>query len=124
MPFIRTYPRKPTLERSINSWDDLAKAHQRPPRMGNAKLKRHLPILLALAYAAFYVAVLVKNVIYSVGDQTDVIRAGIAALPLGWVLAFTYPGGRNGAFVAVSCCALLNTIAIFFYTHSLVRNSS
>jgi hypothetical protein len=92
--------------------------------MANSNLKRHLPILLSLAYAAFYVAVLVKNVIYSVGDQTDVIRAGIAALPLGWVLSLTYPGERNGAFVAVSCCALLNTIAIFYFTRSFIRNSN
>ena len=92
--------------------------------MGNTNVKRQLPILLALAYAAFYVAVLVKNVIYSVGDQTDVIRAGIAAFPLGWILSLKYPGGRNGAFVAVSCCALLNTLAIYYYTRSFVRNSN
>jgi hypothetical protein len=93
-------------------------------RMANTKLKKHLPLLLAIAYAASYVAVLVKNVVFSVGDQTDVIRAGIAAWPLGWVLSYTYPGGRNGAFIAVSCCALLNTLAIFYYIRSLFRNSS
>jgi hypothetical protein len=88
------------------------------------KLKEYLPHLLTTGYAFFYSAVLVKNVVYSVGDQTDVIRAGIAAFPLGLLLSFAYPGGRTGAFVAVSCCALLNAIAIFCYTHSLVRRNS
>ena len=88
------------------------------------ELKKYLPHFVAITYAAIYVGILLKNVVYSVSDQTDVIRAGIAAFPFGWVLSYVYLGDRNGAFFAVSCCAVLNTFAIFYYTRSLIRNSN
>jgi hypothetical protein len=77
------------------------------------KLRQRLPMLLAGIYALFFTAVLVKNVIWSVGDQTDVIRVGLAAFPLGLITSFVYPGGREGAFVAVGVCGALNTWVIY-----------
>jgi hypothetical protein len=53
---------------------------------------RRIPVVLALTYLAIYAGVLVKNIYWSVGDQTDVIRAGIAAFPIGLLLSFFYPG--------------------------------
>jgi hypothetical protein len=82
--------------------------------------RRHIPLLVTAAYVLIYATVLIKNTIWSVGDQTDVIRAGIAAFPLGLILSFGYPGGRTGAFVAVSVCAAINAVVIFFLTRSFV----
>ncbi len=75
---------------------------------------RRLPTIAAAIYAVFFAAVLIKNIVWSVGDQTDVIRAGFAAFPLGVIMSFAYPGGRNGAFVAVAFCGAFNTALIYF----------
>ncbi len=82
--------------------------------------RRHIPLLVTAAYLLVYATVLVNNTIWSVGDQTDVIRAGIAAFPLGLILSFAYPGGRTGAFVAVSACAAVNAVVIFVFARSFV----
>jgi hypothetical protein len=82
--------------------------------MSNAtKMRRHIPLGAVIVYAGIFATVLIKNVVWSVGDQTDVIRAGLAAFPLGLIASFAYPGGRNGAFVAVSICAVINALAIY-----------
>lgn len=90
------------------------------PRQG---MKR-LPITLAIAYLAVFAAVLANNVFWPGGDQTDVIRAGLAAFPVGYILAFSYPGGRTGAFVAVTLAALLNAFVIFYASRRFVRRNS
>jgi hypothetical protein len=68
-----------------------------------------------------YAAVLIKNLVWSAGDQTDVIRAGFAALPLGLITALTFPGGRREAFVAVSACAAINVACIFLLCRWFAR---
>jgi hypothetical protein len=78
------------------------------------KIHRRLPAVLAASYALLFAAVLMKNVIWPIGDQTDVIRAGIAAFPLGLIMSLSYPGGRDGAFVAVAICGALNTVILYF----------
>ena len=75
---------------------------------------KRIPMVLTIAYLSIYATVLIRNVWWPVGDQTDVIRAGVAAFPVGLLLSFVYPGGRNGAFVAVSLAAVLNATAIFY----------
>lgn len=85
---------------------------------------KRLPLILSVSYLAIFTGVLIKNVYWSVGDQTDVIRTGIAAFPIGLWLSFNYPGDRNGAFVAVSLAAILNTIAIYYLTRHLTRHKS
>jgi len=83
-----------------------------------------IPIILAIAYLGVYTAVLVNNVYWPVGDQTDVIRAGLAAFPIGLLLSFSYPGEREGAFVAVSLAAVLNAVALFYLSRWAVRRFS
>ena len=78
------------------------------------KKHRRLPGVLAASYALLFSAVLIKNVIWPVGDQTDVIRVGIAAFPLGLIMSLAYPGGRDGAFVAVAICGALNAVILYF----------
>jgi len=85
---------------------------------------RRLPLILAGVYLAIYTTVLVNNVYWPVGDQTDVIRAGFAAFPIGLWLSFSYPGERGGAFVAVSLAAVLNAVLIFFVSRWLIRRLS
>ena len=82
---------------------------------------KRLPAFLTIAYLSFYIAVLGRSVIWSVGDQTDVIMAGLAAFPIGFFLSFSYPGGRTGAFVAVSIAAAVNAVCIFYVTRWVVR---
>lgn len=79
--------------------------------------KRKWPLLLAILYLVFYFVILYKNVVYSVGDQTDSIRAGVAAFPLGLVLAFVYPGGRDETFFVISLAAIINAAIIYFVPH-------
>lgn len=88
--------------------------------MTNAR--RRIPFVAATVYAGIFLAVLIKNIVWPVGDQTDVIRAGIAAFPLGLIVSFAYPGGRNGAFVTVSACAAINAVAIYFIARYLCRS--
>ena len=85
---------------------------------------RRMPIILAMVYLVIFTAVLVRNLFWPAGDQTDVIRAGIAAFPFGLVLSFFYPGGRNGAFVAVSMMAVLNAVAIYCLSALVIRRFS
>lgn len=80
-----------------------------------------LPAILTGLYVAFYLGVLIRNVYWSDGDQTDVIRTGIAAFPIGLLLSFAYPGGRTGAFVAVSMAAAGNALLIFWISWLLCR---
>ena len=87
-------------------------------------MKKRIPITLTIAYLLIYATVLVRNVVWSIGDQTDVIRAGFAAFPVGLFLSFAYPGERNGAFVAVSLAAVLNAVAIFYLSSWIVRRNS
>jgi hypothetical protein len=87
-------------------------------------LMRRIPVILTVAYLAIVAIVLVKNVIWSIGDQTDVIRVGLATFPIGLILSFVYPGGRNGAFVAVSLPALLNAAVIFYLSRWVTRRFS
>jgi hypothetical protein len=87
-------------------------------------MRRRLPFIVAGSYAAVYLAVLLKNVIWSVGDQTDVIRTGMAAFPLGLVASLTFPGGRNGAFIAVSVCAAVNVVVLFLLTRWFASHST
>ena len=68
-----------------------------------------------------YAGVLVENIYWPVGDQTDVIRAGIAAFPIGLLLSFFYPGGRNGAFFVVTLAAVLNAVLIFYGSRWAIR---
>ena len=84
---------------------------------------RRIPIALTTTYLLVYMIVLVRNVVWSVGDQTDVIRAGIAPFPIGLLLSFSYPGDRNGAFVAVSLAAAFNAV-IFFLSRLVIRKIS
>jgi hypothetical protein len=79
--------------------------------------------MAAIVYCAIFLSVLIKNVIWPVGDQTDVIHAGIAAFPLGLVVSFAYPGGREGAFVAVSVCAAINAAAIYLLARGWTRSA-
>jgi hypothetical protein len=90
--------------------------------MTNAR--RRIPLVAAAIYAGIFLAVLIKSIVWSVGDQTDVIRAGIAAFPLGLIVSFAYPGGRNGAFAAVAVCAAINAVVIYFIVRRLVRTAT
>jgi len=85
---------------------------------------RRIPAILTVAYLIIFAIVFVKNVYWPVGDQTDVIRVGIASFPIGFFLSFAYPGGRNGAFLAVSLPALLNAAAIFYVSRWMIRRYS
>lgn len=85
---------------------------------------KRLPLILSGCYLAIFSGVLIKNVYWSVGDQTDVIRPGIAAFPIGLWLSFNYPGDRNGAFVAVSMAAILNAVAIYYLTRRFTRHKT
>ena len=87
-------------------------------------LRRYLPLTAAAIYSWIFLSVLVKNVVWPVGDQTDVIRAGVAAFPLGLIASFAYPGGRNDAFVVVSACAAINAAAIYLIVRRLTRSVS
>ena len=89
--------------------------------MSLQNIRNLIPALAVVLYGLVYSAVLMKNVFWSVGDQTDVIRCGIAALPLGYVISFVYPGGRTGAFVAVTLCAALNICILYFGLRHLLR---
>ena len=82
---------------------------------------RRIPVVLALTYLAIYAGVLVKNIYWPVGDQTDVIRAGIAAFPIGLLLSFFYPGGSYGAFFVVTLAAILNAVLIFYASRRVIR---
>jgi len=82
---------------------------------------RRIPVVLALTYLAIYAGVLVKNIYWPVGDQTDVIRAGIAAFPTGLLLSLFYPGGRYGAFFVVTLAAILNAVLIFYASRRVIR---
>jgi len=82
-----------------------------------------MPLAAVIGYSAIFLSVLIKNTIWSVGDQTDVIHVGIAAFPLGLLLSFAYPGGRQGAFVAVSVCALINAAAIYLLVRRWTRSA-
>ncbi len=88
--------------------------------MTNAR--RRVPFVAVTAYAGIFLAVLIKNIVWPVGDQTDVIRAGIAAFPLGLIASFAYPGSRSGAFLAVSVCAAINAVAIYFLARHFCRS--
>jgi hypothetical protein len=79
---------------------------------------------LTALYFLFFVGVLIKNVIWSVGDQTDVIRAGAAAFPLGLIVSVGYPGGRTGALLAVAICGLINCLLVFFFSRDAVEKRS
>jgi hypothetical protein len=81
---------------------------------------KRLPLILSAAYLVMYAAVLLKNVVWSVGDQTDVVRTGIAAFPLGLLISVGYPGGRAGAFMAVSVAAVLNALIILVVSQWIV----
>ena len=85
---------------------------------------KRLPLILSVCYLAIFSGVLIKNVYWSVGDQTDVIRVGIASFPIGLVLSFIYPGDRNGAFVAVSLAGVLNALAIYYLARRYTRHNS
>ena len=85
---------------------------------------KRLPLILSVTYLAVFVGILIKNVCWPVGDQTDVIRVGIASFPIGLLLSFSYPGDRNGAFVAVSLAAILNAGAIYYLARRYVRQNS
>lgn len=85
---------------------------------------KRLPLMLSVCYLTIFAGVLIKNVFWSVGDQTDVIRPGIAAFPIGLWLSFNYPGDRNGAFVAVSMAAILNAIVIYYLTRRFTRQKT
>jgi hypothetical protein len=84
---------------------------------------KRTPLILTMAYLTLFASVLIKNVCWSVGDQTDVIRVGIASFPIGLILSFTYPGDRNGAFAAVSLAALLNAAIIYFVARRIIQRS-
>jgi len=83
---------------------------------------KRIPMFLTIAYLSIYTVVLIRNVWWPVGDQTDVIRAGIAAFPIGLLLSFVYPGERNGAFIAVSLAAVLNATLIFYVSRLAIRH--
>lgn len=68
--------------------------------------------MLSTTYYLLFIAVLVKRIIWLVGDQTDVLIPAVAALPWG-ALVFFYPGGRNGAFVFVAVLGTLNAVSIW-----------
>lgn len=84
-------------------------------------MRRFLPGGTAVLYAIGYLIVLAKNIFWSVGDQTDVVRAGLAAAPLGIIVSFNYPGDRDGAFVAVTTCAGINAVALYYIVRWFTR---
>jgi len=86
-------------------------------------MKRFLPAGIAILYAIVYLIVLANNIFWSVGDQTDVVRAGLAAAPLGVIVSSTYPGDRSGAFFAVTMCACINTVALYYIVRHFTRGS-
>lgn len=83
--------------------------------------RKFVPGVLTAGYLVFYLVVLLNNTIWSVGDQTDVIRTGAAAFPIGLLLSFMYPGTRDGAFAAISICAVLNAVVIYLVSRWHVR---
>jgi hypothetical protein len=82
---------------------------------------KRIPVALTVAYLSIYTTVLIQSLWWPVGDQTDVIRAGIAVFPIGLLLSFFYPEGLNDAFIAVSLAAVLNAAAIFYGSHLAIR---
>jgi len=85
---------------------------------------RRIPLILAVIYLTIFTTVLLRNVYWSIGDQTDVIYTGIAAFPLGLILSLFYPGERNGAFICVSVAAVLNAVLIFYVSRWTIRRFS
>ena len=85
---------------------------------------KRLPITLALIYLLIYSGVLMRHVFWSTGDQTDVVKAGLAAFPVGLLLSLFYPGERTGVFVAVTLAAALNAVLIFYISRWLIRRMS
>ena len=84
-------------------------------------MNRFLSAGITALYLIVYSAVLANNIFWSVGDQTDVIRAGVAAVLLGIIVSFTYPGDRDGAFFAVTICACINAIAMYYIVRWFTR---
>ncbi|MFZ1918436.1 MAG: hypothetical protein WAU58_12745 [Terriglobales bacterium] len=85
---------------------------------------RRIPEIVTVSYLAFFTTILAKNVLWPAGDQTDVIRVGVASFPLGLFLSFAYPGDRSGAFVVVSLAAVLNAMVIFYLSRWIIRRIS
>jgi hypothetical protein len=84
---------------------------------------KRMPLILTVTYLMIFTSVLVRYACWPIGDQTDVVKVGIASFPIGLLLSFVYPGGRTGAFAAVSLAALLNAMAIYYLTRKFIRQS-
>jgi hypothetical protein len=82
--------------------------------------RRALPLIVAGGQFIFFLNVLVRRMIWPVGDATDVLVPAVAALPWGGLAVF-FPGGRNGAYVFVFLLGLLNAIFIWAVVRAVLN---
>ena len=95
----RVVSAKPTLRPCATMW----------PLMRG--FRRIAPPIATALYLAFFGVVLIRNVVWPVGDETDVLRVAAAALPSGALLV-VFPGDRNQAFWFLGVCAMVNACAL------------
>jgi hypothetical protein len=81
---------------------------------------RIAPAIATALYLAFFGAVLIRNVVWPVGDETDVLRVAAAALPSG-VLLVVFPGDRNQAFWFLGVCAMINAMLLYLIAYAVSR---
>jgi hypothetical protein len=74
-----------------------------------------LPWVVTITYLLAFIVVLVRRIVWPVGDATDVIEPGILALPWSLLLAWEIIGvKRDGAFAVVAVSGSVNAALIFF----------
>jgi len=81
---------------------------------------KKVPLITTAGYVTLFLAVFVNNVFWPVGDDTDVIRVGLAALPASLLTAPFAVGNRNEVFALLAFAATLNTVGIYVITRFLV----
>lgn len=82
--------------------------------------RRIAPAIATALYLAFFGVVLIRNVVWPAGDETDVLRVAAAALPSG-VLLVVFPGDRNQAFWFLGVCAMINAVLLYLIVCAVSR---